>query len=163
MPLTETQRKFLETFVVGSALPKSMGQQDVAGEDRSSVRAAELLAIWRNAKESTDGDIAALQSKLKSSGHPDLERVAELGLNGVTEGNQVAMIKCLMDFGSAGPEKLSDAKASVLTQLDAYRAFLAKSKKLALIEDNPFGVKVSVRARLNGALDEIGRVLGGIG
>jgi hypothetical protein len=115
----------------------------------------DVMAVWRDARETADLGIAALQGKLAASPLPDLRRIAEFGLNGVTAGNQTAMMGALMTFNAAsGPSRQAAAKA-LLASVGAYRSFLSESAAIRLCEDNPFGVACTIRAPLLQALDAI--------
>lgn len=129
--------------------------------DNSAPPAAKSdpMTIWNSAKESTDAGITALQSALKGIPDPDLERIAEFGLNGVTEGNQVALMKHLFAFNQSSGEARLKAAAGLKAQCSEYRSFLAGSKLISLVDDNPFGVKLNLRATLGKALDDIDRAI----
>lgn len=117
------------------------------------------LVIWRDAKERSDAGIAALQSALKSVGHPELDKIVDFGLNGVTQGNQTAMMKALMDYNSAPEDQKPVMASSLLSQVESYRAFVSASRIIDLCENNPFGVSVSIKAPMNTALDRISRAV----
>ncbi|MGC1505274.1 MAG: hypothetical protein WA782_14185 [Sulfitobacter sp.] len=118
---------------------------------------ADPLTIWNAAKEATDGAISALQSKIRQIPDPDLERIAEMGLNGITKGNQTALMKRLMEFRQVDAAARPKAAAALQAQCKEYRAFLADSELITLCEQNPFGVAVDLRKHLGKALDEIER------
>lgn len=109
------------------------------------------LGIWRDAKEGVDAAIDALAARLRAFGDPDLERIAEFGLYGLTDGETVALTAALRE-AEADPagarDKLADA-------IDAYRAALDDNDAITLIDRNPFGVQVSMRATLGRALAQL--------
>lgn len=118
----------------------------------------DVMEIWRDAKESMDDGISKLQSALRGYNHPALNRIAEFGLNGATNGNQTALMKCLMEFRAAnGPDRDKAAKA-LLAQAGVYAQFLTTDPVLDLCEKNPFGVALPLRATLGGALQKIAKV-----
>lgn len=155
MPLTDTQKAFVEAFILQAASP---AQAETLNEPPGSASKQDVLAIWRTAKEGTDAGISALQSALKGFGHTDLNRIAEAGLNGITEGNQVAMIRALMEFDAADASKKPDATKKLLRQVDSYLGFLDRSKLIALAEGNPFDVQLSIKKPLSAALHQIAKV-----
>jgi len=114
-------------------------------------RKASFLAIWRDAKESVDAAIGALAGELRATGDPDLERIAEFGLFGLTEGEGVALMAALRE-ADANPAR---AQGRLTGAIGKYREFLAGSQVVTLIDRNPFGVQVSMRATLGHALDEM--------
>ena len=112
-----------------------------------------LLAVWRDAKERVDGNIATLQDRMrKLSGVPQLAKLADGGLSGLTGKRSVGMMVALMEAEGGRPEKLHKATA-------AFRTFLA-SGVAATIDDNPFRIAVGLVGTLGGALDEIERRIG---
>lgn len=132
----------------------------LAEANLTATAAPDPLTIWTTAKESTDSALSALQSKLRQFSDPDLERIAEHGLNGITEGNQTALMKHLIDFRQAAPADRAKAGAALVAQGQEYRAFLAASDLVSLCEKNPFGVAVDLRGPLGRALDDIDRAVG---
>jgi hypothetical protein len=136
-------------------------QQDLklaeANAGDASTPARDPMDVWNAAKEMTDVAISALQSKLRQIPHPDLERISEMGLNGITEGNQVALMKRLFEFKLSSGEARIKAADALRTQSDEYRKFLAGNELITLCDRNPFGVAVNLRATLGQALDEIDR------
>lgn len=123
--------------------------------DASATPAGDPLETWRTAKEKVDVSISALQKALKGFSHPDLDRIAEFGLNGVSDGNQTAMNRALFEFnGAQGPDR-EKAGAKLVTEVAQYRQFLASNKIIDLCEQNPFGVAVDIKGPLKTALDDI--------
>ncbi len=151
--LSSAERK-VELLERGLAALKS-GQSEAAEEPA----AHDPLKIWRDAKELADFGVSDLQKALRGIDHPDLKRIAEMGLNGITDGNQVALAKALFEYNSAqGPARDKSAE-KLRAQVGAYRSFISNSNLITLCEQNPFGVSVSIRAPLDAALTRIERVL----
>jgi hypothetical protein len=117
-------------------------------------RGGDPLEIWNAAKSQADTGISQLQDRLRQAGNPDLEQIAKYGLNGVTEGNQVALMKRLFDFKSAPPAGRAAAAEKLVEQTSEYRRFLAGSALIALCERNPF-VSIDIRGPLEAALSRI--------
>ncbi|MBL4915612.1 hypothetical protein [Szabonella alba] len=126
------------------------------GQGADSTR--DPLDVWNAAKEATDVAIGALQSKLGQIADPDLERIAKFGLNGITEGNQTALMKHLFAYRQSTGEARAKAAAALRSQTAAYRAFLQSNELIDLCENNPFGVAVDLRGPLGTALAEIDRL-----
>lgn len=114
-----------------------------------------LLAIWRDAKEQVDSGIGALQDRMRKHPLPALGRIADRGLNGITDTRSVGMIAALME-ADASPAASGRARKAVA----AFRTFV-DSDTAAAIDENPFGVEVGLRRTLGAALDTIERQLGG--
>lgn len=117
---------------------------------------APLLPLWTAAKDRADAGIAQLQAALRAADDDDLEQIAEFGLFSVTQGQAVKLIAALLE-ADAAPSPATHGK--LRTALDNYRDFLDGAPIVDLVEDNPFGVSVPLRATLGAALDEMERRL----
>lgn len=131
----------------------------VLGVDVSRVRSAgpkeKLLPIWIDAKEKADVGITRLQDALRSRDDDDLGSIAEFGLYGATTGQAVGLMAALRDADASGkPEAYSRVKKAV----DDYLDFMEGAPIFDLIEDNPFGVQVPIRATLRPALQRLSQL-----
>ncbi len=126
---------------------------DVSDGTRPGGDQARLLPIWTDAKEEIDAGIGQLQQVLSGSERPGLRLIAEYGLIGLTQRENVGMIVALRNF-DADPAA-EPARQQAISAAQAFRAVLATHPVMKLLEDNPFGVALPVRARLGGALDAI--------
>jgi hypothetical protein len=125
---------------------------------KQAYPAGGLLAIWREAKERVDLQISQLQSFLRQTKDPRSQRIAEMGLNGVTGKLQVGLQVALTECDQAGGRdaKLGAKAAAVVTQ---YLQFLQNDQVIALCDENPFGVKCDIRGTLLPALTELEKKL----
>jgi hypothetical protein len=113
-----------------------------------------LLPIWVAAKEEADAGISRLQDALRGREDEDLDAIAEYGLHGATTGQAVQLMVALREADAkTSPETL----AKVVDAVDDFRDFLDGAPIVDLIEDNPFGIHVPLRATLGPALDELER------
>ena len=125
------------------------------GKEEPNASSENVLEIWRDAKETVDEGISRLQDTLRGQNHPVLARIADMGLNGVTEGNQTALAKALFEFNAATGADKSKRSKELQAQVGAYAEFLGKNPVVALVEDNPMGIAVPIRATLGSALQKI--------
>lgn len=139
------------------ALEEAEGGREQEGNDP--------LVVWRTVKETTDVDLGALQSAISGFPDPNLKRIAEFGLNGVTQegqkGRQVAMMKAIMDYNGAGPDKRAAAAAKLRKEVADYRSFIENDELISLCENNPFNVKVDIRGPMDRALKRIEALIDG--
>ena len=89
-----------------------------------------LLPLWLDAKDEVDSKVGRLQGSLRGVGDPDLDRIAEFGLNGVTGTSSVGLMVALREADARASQKLAGA-------IDSCRAFLDGSEVVKLIDDNP--------------------------
>jgi hypothetical protein len=127
-----------------------------AGQTAPETPAVDPMVIWQDAKELADVSITALQKALRGFDDPDLQRIAEMGLNGVTDGFQTALMKALFEYKqSAAGEARAKAAANIATKARELRGVIESDQIIALCENNPFNVAVSIRAPLSQALTEL--------
>ena len=117
--------------------------------------------LWRDAREAVDAQLDALSSQLLASGDPNLIRVGELGSATVASRLSVALSASLIDADAAPPEKAEAAKARAQAAVAAMRELVQSDGLIRLLDENTFGVPVTIRATLGGALDALDRALGG--
>ncbi len=116
------------------------------------------MDLWTSAKGEVDKGIEKLQSVLKGYGSPDLDRIAEFGLNGITAGVQSRLMAALFDFQRASGEARTGAAQTLRDRAREARSLIEKDPVIALCDDNPFGVPVAIRSTLGNALAEIERI-----
>jgi hypothetical protein len=111
-------------------------------------------ARWRDAREAVGVDVGKLQDALRQEGDPRLDRIADMGLNGITGRLQVGLEVALLDLERGGGDR-----TKALKSVEELRKFLAENKIIALCEGNPFGVAVKIREPLLAALGDLEKVL----
>jgi hypothetical protein len=114
-----------------------------------------LLPIWVAAKESADEGITKLQNALRDRDDEDLNAIVAYGLYGATAGESVGLMAALREADGKGTV---GAYAKVIDAVADFRDFLDGAPIVDLIEANPFGVKVPLRATLGPALQQIARI-----
>ena len=120
---------------------------------------AKTMPLWQRARDAAVGQIGQLQSAMRDSGHPVLTRIADQGLNAITQRLQVGLQVALMEFDSAAPAARVRARLQARRAIGDFRTFLDGSGALDLLERNPLGVNVTIRNTLSSALDAVERVI----
>jgi len=113
------------------------------------------LAIWRDAKDGLDQQIRALQSAFADIDHPLAQAIADRGLSGLSDRIQVGLQAALFDYQAADAAGRAAAGKKVQDATAKLRAFLASDPALPLLEKNPMGLPVDIRATLGQAADRI--------
>ncbi|HLY55135.1 MAG TPA: hypothetical protein VKS60_06240 [Stellaceae bacterium] len=108
-----------------------------------------VRAMWRQASDAADAQIAALQAALRKTDDDTLHEIAEFGMNGVTGNFKVPLMAALIELGAPG----QGAKALKIVR--DFRAYLDTDEKVLVCDENPFEVPVSLRATLGGALAQM--------
>jgi hypothetical protein len=112
-----------------------------------------LLEIWRDAKESVDVGITKLQASMRKHPLAALGRIADAGLNGITDKAGVGMMTAVTEADRGGNP------AATKKAIAAYRVFLSTDTAAAL-DENPFKIDIGLRKTLGAALDSIEQRLG---
>lgn len=152
MPLSNTQREFVEKFL--GVVPDK-----AASTDARDAEKLDPLSRWREGKERADQSIAALQQALKHQNIPALNRIADFGLNGLSDRNQTSLMKALFEFSNADPKSRKEEGQRLSEQVSAYRKMIETDEVLQLCENNPFGLSVDIRGPLLSALDHIEKAI----
>lgn len=131
-----------------------------AGTGGGGAPKADPMVVWRDAKETVDVSISSLQSALRGIDDPDLKRIADAGLNGITDGLQTRLMAALFDYNASSGDGRAKAAATLRSRAAELRKMIEGDPIIALCEDNPFGVKVAIRGPLGAALTELESIAG---
>jgi len=115
----------------------------------------ELLALFRDAKDEVDIGLNKLQAALRATEDEDLIRIADYGMYGMTNGEGVGLMKALFELRGATPDRQEAASKAARAAASAYKAAVFKHVLVDLVDRNPFGVEVGIKAKLGPALDTI--------
>jgi hypothetical protein len=118
-----------------------------------------VTASWREASDTVDGQIAALQAALLKSDDPELRQIGELGLNAVTGNFKVPLLARLRDLADAPAAQRASAVAAARAAVSGFRRHLTGSAQVAVVDNNPTGVTVRIVATLVPALDALEKSL----
>ncbi len=113
------------------------------------------LRGFLDARDAASTQIGKLQDALRGVGHPALQELADKGFSGITGRLQVGLQVALMEVDSAAPADRPKAVTKAVQAVEAFKAMLATDPVIPLLEDNPFGVAVSLRQDIGAALDTI--------
>ncbi len=137
--------------VLGVRLP-ARGQP---GQGDAGLVADRVRRIWQAASDAADKQISALQAALRETGDEELHDIAEYGVAGVTGNYRTPMMTGITMVGLGGGAGLRKAAPKLLATIDAFQAHLDGDDGVRACDENPFGVKVTLRASLREALVEI--------
>lgn len=136
------------------ALSQGLAAAEAAGATLGTP-SVDAMAVWRSAKEQADTGIAQLQTALRGYDNPDLWRIADMGLNGITDGVQTGLMAALFDFQRATAGDRAKVAQVLVQRIAECRKKIEGDPVITLCEANPFGVTVSIRAPLGAALAEL--------
>jgi hypothetical protein len=125
---------------------RALGLDVGSGGQSPSLPAA--ITGWRRALETIDGQIPALQQRLRAAPDPELQQIAEFGLGAMTGSHKVKIQAALLEV-QAGAGRKAGAAARLV---GAFLAHLASDPRIAACDASPFGVPMSIRKTLSPAL-----------
>jgi hypothetical protein len=142
--------------------PSSLAPQKPSG----SVKPDDFPKLWAAAKKSwqeasdmVDAQIAKLQGVLRRQNDDELHEIAEFGLNGATGNFKVPLMSAMKDVDSSSPETRAKAAQKALEIAAGFQRHLTTDERVAACDENPFGVALSIKSTLTGAIAEIAKAL----
>jgi hypothetical protein len=129
-----------------------------AGDRTRPGVTAKPLQTWADAKEAAGVQIGRLQAAVRGLDHP-LLLLADKDLNGITGRLQVGLQLALTEVESTEGAARNKAREKARAAIADFRDFLRTDRVLPLVEDNPLGVTVTLRADLGQALEVIEQAL----
>jgi hypothetical protein len=114
---------------------------------------------WRDALDSVDAQIAKLQVALRAQNDPELAKIADHGLNGVTGNFKVPLMAAVMDIDAARGEALRKAAQKGVRAARAFAKYLTTEETVRVTDENEFDVPVTIRSSLGKALRDIDAAL----
>jgi len=116
------------------------------------------LGIWQQAKDNTDHQLAKLYGTLKETGVPALNEVAD-EIETVLGNFRVGLVGALIDYDRATGPAREKARAAALKVVGDYQTEIPNDPHVIAADTNPFGVTVTIRETLGGALATLQRQL----
>lgn len=113
-----------------------------------------VKTAWQNAIETVDKQITKLQSALNASSDDVLVEIANFGLNGITGDFKVPLMSAILEIENETDEAQVKAAKKALKIIKKFRNHL-DSEEVTAVDDNPFGVDVSVDDTLSTAFDQM--------
>src|SRR4051812_24200118 len=129
--------------------PPAPADATLGGQARVDFRGA--ILAWREASEEVDGQLNALRKILLTTDDPDLHRIADAGLNGITGTRKVTLAKALQEVGAAKGAAVPAAGKAAAKAAAEFRSFVAGDKRIAACDACP-EVEVSIAATLGRGL-----------
>ena len=116
-------------------------------------------ATWQKLATSVDNQVEGLRTTLKSSGDAQLTKIADQGLNGLTDVPRRPLMDAIKELESASGAGLKPAVEKVRKAATDYSNYLQKDARIQACDQNPFGVSIKIRDTLAPALAKLEKVL----
>ena len=117
------------------------------------------FAAFQDAIETVDKQMEALGGACRQTKNAWLVNIADLGLPAVTGNFKTPLMAACMDVSSAQGDKVTGAAATARSAVANFANHIASDPQVAVCDDNPFGVSVSIRATLGPALKSLNDAL----
>jgi hypothetical protein len=114
---------------------------------------------WQTASELVDGQFTKLQGVLKQSNDPELQQIAEFGLNAITAGHKVQLLTAIREVDQSTGGKLVDAAIDAQGVIEEFLDHLESDERVQACDGNSFGVPMSVHSTLSTALGQLDAAL----
>lgn len=114
---------------------------------------------WVEATDSVNDQISMLVKQLKASSDPDLESIAEFGLNALTANLRTPLEVAIREVDACKDGDRQAAVAKAIQAVQAIEAHLSSDERVLVCDENPFEVPVSIRATLGSALAKMSQTL----
>ena len=114
---------------------------------------------WASAIETVDAQIAKLQAKLRDEADEDLAEIAEFGLPALTGDFKAPMMAAVMDVDRTTGDGLPRVARRVRALAASFAEYLDEAETVAVTDDNDFGVTVTIRKTIGGALRQLEQTL----
>lgn len=130
-------------------------------EDEEIVPGAPASPVWQTAKEKVDAQLNGLYGVLKKVGLPVLDQAASQ-IEKVLSNYRTKLVAALMDYDKATGEAKEKAREKALKLVGSYQSEIPKDAHVIAADENPFGVKLNVRATLGAALKRLHKQLSAV-
>lgn len=145
--------------MLASASVAQQPSADAASSVKPPVDWVTAKARWQEASETIDGQIAKLQSALRNSGTEELIEIAEFGLNGVTGNFKVPLMAAIRNVDGAATGDRTKVISSALKVIKGFQNHIDSDEGVLVVDENPFGVPVTIRETLGAALGQLASAL----
>jgi hypothetical protein len=114
---------------------------------------------WQSASDTVDGQMTQLQAALRGSDDPELQEIAETGVNAVTGDLKVPLMAVILDVTRATGPGLKASAEKARGIVTAFQSYLEGEGTVAACDQNPFGLTVTIRKSLGAALAQMDKIL----
>jgi hypothetical protein len=171
--LPKDDRRIVQSLQLAAAGRNQLKANDLKGAQATITQLHTLLGskggtrpnlgdarrTWQEAKETAGLQIGQLQDKMRATKIPLFAQIADRGLNGITGRLQVGLQVALAELDGADEAGRATAVTKARASIADFRDFLRSDPVLPLLEENPLGVTISLRADLSDVLDKIEQTL----
>ncbi len=123
---------------------------------KRSFRAA--LATWRDASESVEAQLNDIRKALLDTDDDELHRIAEYGLNGITDRRKVGLHAALLELGQAAGAAVPPLAKKAAQAAVEYQLFVRSDARVTACDLYP-DIKTPIGPTLGEALGKLAQAL----
>jgi hypothetical protein len=139
------------------ALRTALDAKGVA--DPSLVRGEDPVGIWWDAKDKVNEQIEKLRHVFLGTGHALAQAACEKGLGAFSGGMLTRFQAAIIDYNQAAVAARAGKSQQVRQLGDALTKYISGNATLSILENNPFGVPVTIR---DDVLNAVGKIAAGL-
>jgi len=129
--------------------------ENVQRERRPSARP--VVKVWRLARDAAEAQVAQLVDALWSAGDDAAQEIARDGFKGLSRRLHDPIQQALVAYDCSALDSRIAAAALLQAAVQEMTDFVVNDPVLTLMEENPYGVPITIRAALRQALEQIAR------
>ena len=116
---------------------------------------SQVVASYQEALKAATTQLGSLKKALLSDGDPDLVPIASSGLDDILSRHEAGLKKALSDVEGADSDTRPELLGTAAKLAGAFSDYLDSNKQIAVVDDNPFGVTVSIKTTLQPTLTQL--------
>ncbi len=117
--------------------------------------ANDLRDLWDDARGTTDKQLEGLLRKIAQEDGPQAKMIADLGLTAWSKGANTELMTSILELSASSDSNLKKAAKRAADACASYNTFLTMHPAVEVMDNNPMGQAVTLRATLGGALKEM--------
>jgi hypothetical protein len=139
--------------VLSVTLPETAGVGDAQANPAGGGE--DIVGLWWDTKDAVNAQIDALRHAFLATGHPLAQEACEKGLGAFTGGLLARFQAAVIEYRNASPSARTTAATKLKRYADQLAGFVLSNRMLAILEANPFGVRVTIRRDVPAVLAKI--------
>ncbi len=116
--------------------------------------------IWSDAEDTVVAQVESLADTLDDTDDATLRQIAAKSVREISTRLRGDLISALREVDAVPPGANADAIAKARQVIGQYRQQIGSDRLIGLLDNNPYGVTLTVRTTLTATLEQIDRELG---
>lgn len=135
-------------------------RQETRRPEPKRYASIDCAQVWEEAHDTVEAQVGMLADVLHDGAETILHQIATASVKEVSARLRGELESALREVDAVPPEARTDAVAKARRVIGEHRQRIAGDRLFGLLDANTYGVPVTIRGTLAGALDRIDRDLG---